>query len=38
MPQHTKIYRIARHGGGGLNLPADREVRFPAPREKGTRP
>ena len=35
MPHHTKIYRIPRHGTGGLNLPADRETRRPLPAAKG---
>jgi hypothetical protein len=37
MPHHTKFYDVSLHGGGGTGLPADREIRFPAPLFTGER-
>ncbi|HRV73151.1 MAG TPA: hypothetical protein P5116_04660 [Eubacteriales bacterium] len=37
MPEHTRFYKVAMHGGGGEQLPADRETRTPVIQEKGIR-
>ncbi len=37
MPQRMKLYPQALHGCGGLDLPADREIRQRPPTPKGVR-
>ena len=38
MPQHTRLYPIQLHGGGGANLPSDREIYRKPPKKEEQRP
>lgn len=37
MPKRTKFYPLAPHGGGGCDLPADREVYRSVPKRPEVR-
>ncbi len=37
MPHRTKFYPLTPHGGGGSNLPADREIFRAEPKKREER-